>query len=264
MGKLTASPEMISGQASQRKRLDDASGRDEIAKARGFSSWAAFEVDQAEKREAKAKYAAKRKAEEDQSPEVQAAQDRQALQFEALKQLGRSVRFADVDSYTAAVRGLDITDGVMRVLAPNVHVLKLWRPGNGRAGVISREDMLAAADYASLRDSLLVGGAGRDPADIRVDGGGGGSTELALIHRLKAAEQFKAAELALVTSSIVPVWGRVIRRIVDWVCLDGGQPLDDFSLGEYAILKGENEAKASRRLLLKQGLGALCQHFVRR
>jgi len=263
MAKLKATSDMRAGVSAQRKRLDDQSGRDEIARARGFGSWADFEADQEARRAARAKFEAKRQAEEAQSPEVIAAQDRQALQFEALKQLGRSVRFAGVDSYTAAVRGLDITDGVMRVLAPNVHVLKLWRPGNGRAGVISREDMLAAADYSALRDSLLVGGAGRDPADIRVDGGGGGSTELALIHRLKAAEQFAAAKVALGTASIVPKWGGVIRRLVDWVCLDGGLPIDDFGLGEYALLKGENEAKASRRLLLKQGLGALCQHFGR-
>lgn len=263
MTKLRATTEMRAGISAQRARLDEASGRDEIAKARGFEDWTAFEADQEERRQAKAKYAAKRAEEEAKSPEVRAAMERQALQVEALRQLGRSIRFADVDSYTAAVRGIDIADGEMRVLAPNVHVLKLWRPGNGRPGVITREDMLAAADYSALRDCLLVGGAGRDPADIRVDGGGGGSTELALIHRMKSAEQFRTAQVALATASIVPAWGAVIRRLVDWVCLDGGRPIDDFEVKGLPIMKGEKAEKACKTMLVVQGLGALRQHFAR-
>jgi hypothetical protein len=263
MAKLKATSDMRAGVSAQRKRLDDQSGRDEIARARGFGSWADFEADQEARRKAKALSAARRAAEEAESPEVMAAMERQALQAEALQQLGRSVRFADVDSYTAAIRGIDIADGVMRVLAPNVHVLKLWRPGNGRPGIISREDVLAAADYSALRDSLLVGGAGRDPADIRVDGGGGGSTELALIHRMKAAEQFRNAQTALATASIVPQWGAVIRRLVDWVCLDGGRPVDDFGVEGLPIMKGEKSEKACKTMLVVQGLGALRQHFSR-
>lgn len=264
MTRLTANKAMRAGAAGgQRMRLNAKSGRDAIARERGFEDWEAMEAERLDRAQAKADHAVRQAANQAKSPEALAARDRQALHMEALQQLGRSVRFKDVDSYTAAVRGIDITDGVMRALAPNVHVLKLWRPGNGRAGVIDRDQMIAAADYSALRDSLLVGGAGRDPADIRVDGGAGGSTELALIHRMKAATQFKAASTALTVASIVPAWGRVIRDITDWVVLDGGRPLDDFTIRGLPMMKGEKVERACKTMLVVQGIGALRQHFSR-
>ena len=74
-------------------------------------------------------------------------------------------------------------------------------------------------------------------------------------------DRFRRARTALEHASIVPEWGRVIRRLTDWIVLDGGHPMEDFDLGGARLLRGVNEEKACKAMLLVQGLGALCQHF---
>ncbi|WP_417491859.1 hypothetical protein [Maricaulis sp.] len=236
--------------------VDPATDRamDETAKARGYESWAAYQAALRARKERRAAVAAK-------DPEVGAARERLSLLASVAAELNRTPVGANVDSFTAAVRGYEINGKVIKALAPNVHVLRLYAPGNGKGGLITRDQLVAAGDYACLSDQVKVGGASRDPGDIQVDGGGGGSAELSLINRIDAVKRLRAAEAALAGASSAPAWAGVIRRIVDWICLDGGHPLEDFTLAGPGIAKGKNEVKACKGMAIAQGLDVLCQHF---
>ena len=250
MVKLTASPAMIAGQAQQRDR-----------KAQERPDVAEYENRADERRSAKAAALARQREAFLSSPEGQAMLARREAMARAAAMLGKSDRWAEVDTFTAMVRGMRVEKGVVKALAPNVYVQRLHAPANGKGGLLTIEHVAAAADYANLSDQLKVGGASRDPSDIRVQGGGAGCTELAVLNRLDAAVAFRAAQDALRVSSIVPAWGRVIRRLVDWVVLDGGHPLEDFDVKDTAPMLGEKQEDACRALLFRVGVDCLCQHF---
>jgi len=252
MGKLEATPAMREGVTVQAQRKADE--RPDVAD---------YEARADERRSARLEAERKRREAFLASAEGQAAMGRLDAMRRAGEALRSSTRYADIDTFTAAVRGIEIERGQVRILAPNAYVARLYAPGNGKGGLLKREQVAAAADYAALSDQLKVGGASRDPADIRVDGGGAGCTELAVLNRMDAADRFRRARTALEHASIVPEWGRVIRRLTDWIVLDGGHPMEDFDLGSLPHGRGVKSEMACKAMLLAQGLGTLCQHFER-
>ena len=231
---------------------------DAIAKEAGYADYAAFLANRNANRQAQL---ARRAAAIKSDPEVIAAHRRLSILAGVEAQLRRSSSAAVVDSFTAAMRGYEVDGKFMKALAPNAYVWRLYQPGNGKDGLITREQLIAASDYSCLNDQLKVGGASADPGDIRVDGGGGGSAELSIINRLDAARRFRAAQDALAKSSSVPKWGKLIRSLTDWICLDDGHPLDDFALNGPGFMRGEKGEKASKGMMIAQGLDTLCQHF---
>ncbi len=252
MGKLTASPAMIAGQAAQRQR-----------KAEESPDVAAYQDQADERRSAKRAKEAAQRASFLKTPEGQAMLAREARLANAAAMLRKSDRWREVNSFTAMVRGMQVVNGEIKAMAPNEHVLKLFSPPNGKGQLITARQLLAAADYSTLNDRTKIGGASRDPAAIRVDGGGAGCTELAFLNRIDIARALKSAEQALGMASIVPEWASVIRELVDWVVLNGGQPIENFSIKHVIPLHGEKPEKACRAMLFRQGMDALCQHFDR-
>ena len=252
MGKLPASPAMIAGLAAQRRR-----------KAEESPEMAAYQDQADERRSVRQAREQAQRAAFLKSPEGQDMLARRESMARAAAMLGKSDRWGEINTFTAMMRGMSVEKGVVKALAPNVFVQRLHSPANGQGGLLTIEHVAAAADYASLSDQLKVGGASRDPAEIRVEGGGAGCTELAVLNRMDAAKAFRAAQEALRLTSIVPEWGRVIRRLVDWVVLDGGHPLEDFDVKAVAPLLGQDAEKSCRALLFRQGVDCLCQHFAK-
>lgn len=197
-----------------------------------------------------------------QEEDVRLAQDRRRALGAAAAVLSRSARWANVNTFTASVRGVKVERGVLKVLAPNKYVRQLFMPSNGNAGLLSGPGLLAAAcDYSSLNDQCIIGRSGRDPEAIRVDGGRGGSTELAMLNGIEYRGSFLQAARALDRSTTDQVVAQLIREITDFVVLEGGHPIDKFNLPADFSLGNRRADRTVKATFLRQGLGVLCQHF---
>ena len=150
MVKLTASPAMIAGQAQQRDR-----------KAQERPDVAEYENRADERRSAKAAAMARQREAFLSSPEGQAMLARREAMARAAAMLGKSDRWAEVDTFTAMVRGMRVEKGVVKALAPNVYVQRLHAPANGKGGPSPTPDSKGrrpakgegAEDWQKVRDA---------------------------------------------------------------------------------------------------------------
>ncbi len=255
MARLEATNAMHAGLSAAQAKASEA--MDERARQAGYRDHADY---LARIRSAKAEAEAKRQADLVNSEEFRAAQERLAVLRRYERELSKSIHGQHIDAFTAMVRGIEISGKDIRAMSPSTELYRLYKPARGD-GAISLEELAAGAHYAFLNDASKVGSSSYDLSDPRVDGGGGGDTEMSVINHCTAAGQFREAGQSFFRW--LPRRKAVnIRRIVNWVCLDGGQPIDNF-----AIEAGEEERRDAVRVraikctMLSIGLSVLGQHF---
>lgn len=258
MARLEATGAMRAALPDAKAKASEA--MDKRAREAGFQSHADY-LDR--KRQARRDADAKRQAAAVKSPEWQAANERIERLIQIQKDLGKSMVGQHLDAFTMMVRGIEIDGPMIRAMSPSAELYRLYKPTRG-VGLIELEELAAGSHYAYLNDATKVGCSSYDLSDPRVQGGGGGDTEMSMINHMHAATAFKLARQALGRCVAHPRKAVQIRQLVDWVCLDGGRPLDDFRLAPEKKSDGTPErVRASKATMIAIGLASLGQHFLR-
>lgn len=135
-----------------------------------------------------------RRAHKAETPEARERQ--QALQ-EVRRKLKRRVDTADMDPMQAMARGL-ITEGKhIRVLAPTPQVGLMAVAYKRRAALLTPRQVAGLGVY---HQAWVGGHADRgvvDPAQVRVDGGGGGDSSWAMARAIESLREFKRLRAAV-------------------------------------------------------------------
>ena len=255
MARLEATNAMRDGLPEAKSKATEA--MDERAREAGFADHADY---LAQRKAARVEVEAKRQAALVSSPEFKAAQERLAVLRQYEQSLARSIHGQQIDAFTAMVRGIEINGKDIRALAPSTELYRLYRPARGD-GMITLAELAAGAHYSYLNDATKVGSSSYDLSDPRVDGGGGGDTEMSVINHCSAAGDLREAKEAFFRWLPRPK-AVTIRKLVNWVCLDGGQPIDNFSIDpDREERRDPVRVRAIKCTMLSIGLSVLSQHF---
>lgn len=252
MGRMQATAKMREAMAVVEPGSDPE--LDELALANGFESWSAYLAHNQKRRDAVAEARA-------EDPEIAQSVERLKGLRETRKALRRSEQGAAVDTFTALQRGYQLDKGKILALCPTTEFARLYNPRRGE-GLFARRHALAANQYAYLQLASKVGRAAIDPAEVRVDGGGGGDTELALIRASEVAKWFNTARGVVIKVSPRRQTGQLVLALIDWVCLEGGRPLAEFVARDENFFPADKRAaQACKTMLIREGLEALGQLF---